>query len=40
MRLALANRPRRAKEETKFTNERIVILALFPLFLRYLLTNI
>jgi len=40
MRLALANRPRRAKEEPKFANERIVILVLFPLYLRCLMTNI
>jgi len=37
--LALANRSRRAKEETEFTNERIIILALFPLFLRCLMTK-
>jgi hypothetical protein len=40
MRLALANRSRRAKEEIEFTNVRIIILALFPLYLHCLLTKI
>jgi hypothetical protein len=39
MRLALANRPRRAKEEIEFTNVRIIILAFYPLFLRCLMTK-
>jgi len=34
MRLALANRPRRGKEEIEFSNVRIVILSLFPCFQR------
>ena len=36
MRLALANRLRRGKEEIEFTSVRIIILSLFPLFLAFL----